>query len=196
MTPAKAFLAWSSERKKLAFIQAATEKHLEATIIEKDFWVCWILGMIFSDPDLGPHFLFKGGTSLSKVYKVIDRFSEDVDLGITPSFLSISEDVFESLTSRTSRDGALAEMQRACGEKLEKSIAPRLEKSIRSALGEPPKGSNWLSYEFDDRVHSPIVYFTYPSEVPEGVGYVRRDVKLEIGSLTDQRPIGLHGVRP
>ena len=50
-----------------------------ATIIEKDFWVCWTLQKIFSNAALpGP--LFKGGTSLSKVYKVIERFSEDVDI--------------------------------------------------------------------------------------------------------------------
>ncbi len=110
MIPADAFLALSSERKGRAFIQAATEKRMEAAILEKDFWVCWILAMIFSDPDLGPHFVFKGGTSLSKVYKVIDRFSEDVDLGIMPSYLSFSEDTVEALTSRTSRSGALADM--------------------------------------------------------------------------------------
>lgn len=196
MNPAGTFLTLSPERRRVAFIQAATEKQIEAAIIEKDFWVCWLLGVIFSDPDLGPHFVFKGGTSLSKVYNVIDRFSEDVDLGIAPAYLGLSEDVFEALTSRTSRDGALAEMQRACGEKLEKTIAPRLEKSIRSVLGNPPSGGNWLTYVFDDRVHSPIVYFTYPTELPEGIGYIRRDVKLEIGSLTDQRPIGVHGVRP
>jgi len=59
-----------------------TAAHLRlgsATIIEKDFWVCWTLQRIFSIATLpGP--LFKGGTSLSKAYKVIQRFSEDVDI--------------------------------------------------------------------------------------------------------------------
>ena len=50
-----------------------------AIIVEKDFWVCWALHRIFLSTKLpGP--LFKGGTSLSKVYKVIERFSEDVDI--------------------------------------------------------------------------------------------------------------------
>ena len=61
------------------FREAAARSRLgSATIIEKDFWVCWTLQKIFSNAALpGP--LFKGGTSLSKAYKVIERFSEDVD---------------------------------------------------------------------------------------------------------------------
>ncbi len=52
-------------------------------IIEKDFWVCWTLHRIFSNHDLSPHITFKGGTSLSKCYNIIERFSEDIDLTIS-----------------------------------------------------------------------------------------------------------------
>jgi len=48
-------------------------------LLEKDAWVVWALGALFESP-LGTDLTFKGGTSLSKVYKVIDRFSEDIDL--------------------------------------------------------------------------------------------------------------------
>ncbi len=186
----------SDERKRAAFLQAAAEAGREAVVVEKDFWVCWILGMIFSDPELEPHFVFKGGTSLSKVYQVIDRFSEDVDLGIHPAYLGFSESVFTELESRTGRTGALLEMQKRCGERLEKGIVPRLESNIRAALGESGAGQSWLRYEFDERVHGPIVYFQYPSAVSLGVDYIRREVKLEVGSLTDQRPLGRHPIRP
>jgi predicted nucleotidyltransferase component of viral defense system len=87
--------------------------------VEKDFWVSWILGIIFSDSELGPHFVFKGGTSLSKVYKVIDRFSEDIDLGIHPAYLGFQESLFADLESQTKRTGALLHMQKICGERLE-----------------------------------------------------------------------------
>ncbi|HFK2002873.1 TPA: nucleotidyl transferase AbiEii/AbiGii toxin family protein [Pseudomonas aeruginosa] len=50
-----------------------------AFVLEKDIWVVWTLGKIFSAP-IGEHLTFKGGTSLSKVYRLIDRFSEDIDL--------------------------------------------------------------------------------------------------------------------
>jgi len=51
-------------------------------IIEKDFWVCWLLEKFFALPSFGDHLVFKVGTSLSKAYSAIQRFSEDVDLSL------------------------------------------------------------------------------------------------------------------
>jgi predicted nucleotidyltransferase component of viral defense system len=51
-------------------------------ILEKDFWVSWLLGLLFSQPQWAGQLVFKGGTSLSKVFGVIDRFSEDIDLSL------------------------------------------------------------------------------------------------------------------
>ncbi|NBS51486.1 MAG: nucleotidyl transferase AbiEii/AbiGii toxin family protein, partial [Spartobacteria bacterium] len=51
-----------------------------AEMIEKDFWVCWALRHLFELPEAKDHFIFKGGTSLSKVWRVIQRFSEDIDI--------------------------------------------------------------------------------------------------------------------
>ena len=53
---------------------------MHKSIIEKDFWVVWVLGRIFSDARLNSILIFKGGTSLSKVFNLIGRFSEDIDL--------------------------------------------------------------------------------------------------------------------
>ncbi len=61
---------------------AARRGRLNGPIIEKDFWVCWTLKRIFGLPDSPTRVLFKGGTSLSKVFGVIERFSEDVDLSL------------------------------------------------------------------------------------------------------------------
>ena len=55
------------------------ELNKAAVILEKDIWVCWLLEKLFSMPDAQP-MAFKGGTSLSKVFGVIDRFSEDIDI--------------------------------------------------------------------------------------------------------------------
>ena len=109
-------------------------------IIEKDFWVCWLLGMLFSQPTLAPHLVFKGGTSLSKVFGAIDRFSEDVDLSVSPAFVGADAQAFDTLTSRTKRDAATAEMQRLCGVKAQDTIAPVLAAAIRTALGAPGEG--------------------------------------------------------
>jgi hypothetical protein len=53
---------------------------LQAFSVEKDFWVCWTLRELFALPGIGEHLTFKGGTSLSKAWKLIHRFSEDIDI--------------------------------------------------------------------------------------------------------------------
>ena len=164
-------------------------------MIEKDFWVCWLLGLLFVDAELAPHLVFKGGTSLSKVYGIIDRFSEDIDLSMSPAFVGADEAAFEAMRSRTRRDAALAQMQAQCGDRTRQFLMPRLEAAIVEHLG----GSGaepWLRYEDDPAVHSPVVHFAYPSTERGGFDYLRREVKLELGSLTDQRPTGRHAVRP
>jgi hypothetical protein len=60
---------------------------LPAASIEKDFWVCWTLRELFLEPEWGQHLVFKGGTSLSKAWKLIERFSEDIDIVIDRTFL-------------------------------------------------------------------------------------------------------------
>ena len=52
-------------------------------IVQKDFWVCWTLKRLFQLPDLKDSLIFKGGTSLSKVYNLIKIFSEDIDISIS-----------------------------------------------------------------------------------------------------------------
>ena len=72
------FTAMSVEDRKLAFDNAALTLHLNAVILEKDFWVSWLLRLLFAQSELAPFLVFKVGTSLSNVFGVIDRFSEDI----------------------------------------------------------------------------------------------------------------------
>src|ERR1700719_3624950 len=77
---------------------AARSKTIKSpNIMEKDFWVYWTLQKIFSIPEISQHITFKGGTSLSKCYDIINRFSEDLDLTINKEFLNINEDDREIL---------------------------------------------------------------------------------------------------
>jgi len=64
--------------------QVAGRLGVGPVIVEKDFWVCWALGRLFAAPEVAPHVVFKGGTSLSKVHAAIQRFSEDIDLAVSP----------------------------------------------------------------------------------------------------------------
>ncbi len=62
------------------FSETATLMNTTNSIVEKDFWVVWTLDKVFSDDRLNKILMFKGGTSLSKVFNLIGRFSEDIDL--------------------------------------------------------------------------------------------------------------------
>jgi hypothetical protein len=195
MTLAARFLALAPERRALAFEQAGAGRVGQSGILEKDFWVSWLLGLLFAQADVAPHLVFKGGTSLSKVFGVIDRFSEDVDLCLAPAFVGADAAAFDALSSRVKRDAAILAMQRQCAAKVQQLLMPALEAAIGDALGAPQEG-RWLRYELDANAKSPLVFFRYPAALPAGFDYLRREVKLELGTLTDQQPTGRYAVRP
>lgn len=95
------FLALSEPDRRLAFDNAAVTLQLSPVILEKDFWVSWLLGLLFSQPEWAGQLVFKGGTSLSKVFGVIDRFSEDIDLSLQPAFVGADGAAFDALQSLT-----------------------------------------------------------------------------------------------
>ena len=64
------------------FEATAARMGITPSVVEKDFWVTWALGKIFSAEQLTEILTFKGGTSLSKVFGLIERFSEDIDIVI------------------------------------------------------------------------------------------------------------------
>jgi hypothetical protein len=84
------FLKRSAGDRRVYFEEAARKRGLSPVIIEKDFWVCWMLTILF-DSRFGDHLVFKGGTSLSKVFGAIARFSEDIDLSISPEYLGLAD---------------------------------------------------------------------------------------------------------
>jgi len=157
--------------------------------------VSWLLGVLFTLPEIAPHLVFKGGTSLSKVFGVIDRFSEDIDLCLVPEFVGADAAGFDALTSRGKRDAAVMEMQALCSAKAQAVLMPALEAAITKALGASTTGG-WLRFEVDADAKSPIVYFAYPSTQGGGFDYLRREVKLELGTLTDQQPTGSYAIKP
>jgi hypothetical protein len=195
MTLGAKFFALSPERRALVFEQAAAGQAGQAVILEKDFWVSWLLGLLFSLPQVAPFLVFKGGTSLSKVFGVIDRFSEDIDLCLVPEFVGADAAGFDALTSRVKRDAAVLEMQRLCTDKARQVVQPALESAICAALGPAPAGQ-WLRYALDVDAKSPIIYFRYPTSHGLGFVYVQREVKLELGTLTDQQPTARYSISP
>lgn len=106
-----------------------------------------------------------------------------------------SGDPRDALASRVKRDAAVLAMQRLCAEKTREELMPGLEHAIAQLLGDA-HGGTWLHYELDADAKSPIVYFRYPVTQPAGFEYLQREVKLELGTLTDQQPTGRYPVRP
>lgn len=84
------FLGLSDSQRKSVYESIADKVGLPAQVIEKDFWVTAILQTIFSLP-IAEYLVFKGGTSLSKGWKLIERFSEDIDVAVNPVFLGAPE---------------------------------------------------------------------------------------------------------
>jgi hypothetical protein len=183
------FFDLSADEQRLYFEQAALRRNVSPVLLEKDFWVCWLLGILFAS-EFADSLVFKGGTSLSKVFGVIDRFSEDIDLSVSPEFLRLPD----AGTSRNQANKWMAAAEAACSLAVEKRIGPKLEEAVAAVLG---KGKDaWFEFMTDAATNSPVLLFHYSTTQPPGFAYLRRSVKLEFGSLTDQQPTGRHAVRP
>jgi len=102
----KVALLTAAERSEL-FRESAARRGMSPAVIEKDFWVCWVLKQLFAEPSFNERIVFKGGTSLSKVFGLIDRFSEDIDLVLDWRLLGYGagmEHPRQELDSLTKRD--------------------------------------------------------------------------------------------
>lgn len=190
------FFKHSASEQALIIRETAARRGLLAVMVEKDFWVSWTLAVLFAHPEFGGQLVFKGGTSLSKVFGVIERFSEDIDLSVSPAFLGINEEWVESADSRGKADARMKELEEACTVRVRERFVPELKRIAREVLGERPGGKGWMEFQVDATTHSPVVLFHYPSNEPSGFDYLGRFVKMEFGSLTDQRPVGTHAVQP
>ncbi len=192
----KRVASMSVTERRVVFAEAAERLQIKPVIVEKDFWVCWMLGLLFRRTDWSDALVFKGGTALSKVFGIIRRFSEDIDLSVSPATLGISESEAEQVASRRHRDQWMENLEKACGKWVERRLQPDLEQVIRTEIGQRPDRQDWLEFQTDSATHSPVLLFYYPPVLAAGTDYIRRWVKLEFGSLTDQRPVGTHRVRP
>lgn len=180
----------SSDERKPFFEAAAYEGKKSFAIIEKDYWVVWTLARLFELPDLKSHLTFKGGTSLSKIYALIERFSEDIDVSIEREFLGFGDDKApEKMGSKTKQQTLLAEISAACAKYIQGKMRPELEASITSRLG--GKDGWTLSVDPDD---GQTLLFAYPSLAPKD-GYVRPIVKIEMGARAEHWPVSDHPIQ-
>ena len=154
-------------------------------VVEKDYWVCQTLDALFSCEDIGEHLVFKGGTSLSKVYRLIDRFSEDIDLSFHRSYLGFdAEDTEpEKAPSNKERARRLQRLQSACETKIVEVLLPTIREHFAGLLGNE---GNW-DLEMD-KADAQTVLFRYPQASASQDSYVPPTVKIELGARSDHWP--------
>jgi len=172
------------------FHAVATRRGMSAAIVEKDFWVCWTLKRLFTLNDSPVGLLFKGGTSLAKVYKVIERFSEDIDLSFNRDDLGFggSYDPKSAATGKQRRK-RLDSLADACRQTIRDALLPRLQTAFNDTLN---RGQTWsLNFASDDPDQQTLV-FEYPASVAVSpnveLAYIRPIVRLEIGARSDHWP--------
>ena len=161
--------------------------------IEKDFWVCWILKQLFTLKDQPP-IIFKGGTSLSKGYGLIERFSEDIDLAFDrTAFGFTGERDPEKTPSAKASQRLLDELQTTCIDHIRTSLVPLLQAHFELILS----GEWALQIDRDD---GQKIRFRYPPTLVEDeygtADYVPQYVLLEIGARSDHSPAEKRVIRP
>jgi len=186
MATAATLAALPAAERRLLFTEAAARLQLAPLILEKDFWVGWLLGRLFALPQRQGHLHFKGGTSLSMVFGAVRRFSEDIDLAILPATLGFDEAYFNEAPSTNQRRKRMEQLT-AASESYVQALQPELEADVAGVLG-PRAAPGWFTYEIDAAATTPNLLFHYPSVTANEFAYVPKRVKMEFGSLTNQQP--------
>lgn len=181
------------DRFELFSTAAAQRGDMLPSLIEKDFWVCWTLKRVFALADPPAGLIFKGGTSLSKVYQAIDRFSEDVDLSFDRGALGFGGEMDPARAgSRKQTEKRLEALSGACRRMIRDEFIGRLEAAFQAALGSPPSRRTWrIELDKDDPDRQTLL-FHFPSGIAEREGadarYMQPQVRLELGARGEQWP--------
>ena len=167
----------TNERTEL-FQATAISMGMQPNVIEKDFWVCFMIDHLFHDCKYQNAFVFKGGTSLSKAYHVIERFSEDIDLIFDWRNIANNVNPWDE-RSRTKQDQFNKKINAEAAKFYEEELVPQLNREMEEKLGE----GKWIAIDDEDEM---VVNFNYP-QIFEAE-YLRSCVRLEIGPLAEWVP--------
>ncbi|OJH36118.1 nucleotidyl transferase AbiEii/AbiGii toxin family protein [Cystobacter ferrugineus] len=177
----EAFLQLESQDRRDALEVVANKSVRPVHLLEKDVWVVWALNVMFS-AHLGQHLVFKGGTSLSKAYGAIRRFSEDVDL--TYDIRTIAPDLTGDQTNPLPSSGSQQKKwTKEIRERLKQWVGNTALHTISAAISAERVPAT-VAVKPDD--HSAI-QISYQS-VSEGSGYVGPVVLLEFGARSTGEP--------
>jgi len=175
------------EERRALFTNTADKMGMTIAIVEKDFWVCWTLDYLFHRCPWKKHLAFKGGTSLSKAYGLIERFSEDIDLIMDWRVLGYRADEPWEPRSNTRQD----KFNREANERAERFLRDEFVPAIRMALSE----ELGLDVRVEpDAYDGQTVLFTYPQEFHDQA--ILQVIRLEIGALAAWTPAAEKTIKP
>jgi len=164
--------------------------------IEKDFWVCWTLDALFNGlPVGGPRLLFKGGTSLSKGFGLISRFSEDIDITVFRGDLKVDATVEELGTlSSKKRTARLNEIAGACQAYIQGPLLEELTAIVATSAARTGLPSDRFQVRVDEDDDQTLLVW-YPAASPVDA-YVRPAIKIELGAKSALDPNTIQTIRP
>lgn len=201
------FARRSAEDRRAFIEEAASRRDLTPVIIEKDFWVCFSLRRLTTTAELKDHITFKGGTSLSKAYGIIQRFSEDIDLTIrrdAPLIDAIASPMEPDISGKE-RERRTKALKAAAQAYVETVVMPALTKAIETALATSQGWNVELDPEDKDRQ---TLLFNYPLTSgwgnnwgsgwggDAGAGYIKPRIKLEYGARGEPEPFEERAITP
>ena len=169
-----------AERKDI-INQTSAKTGIIPTAIEKDFWVMIALKAIF-ETKYGEHIVFKGGTSLSKGWNLIERFSEDIDLGIDRTYLNFGGDLSRSGVTRLRKDAAKFVE--------EKFVSELEEKLIQNGV----KEFSLDLVDFEESDTDPMSIELKYKSITKDVEYLKPRILIEISSRSLRDPFEMRGM--
>lgn len=171
------FLNFPKELKQNILKGAESRLGIKPYLLEKDIWICWLLRELFQLPK---KMAFKGGTSLSKCYGLLDRFSEDVD--VTIDYREFMPDIEFSKESKNALKNKREKLKEEVSNYVMTTVIPPLEKAFLAEF--PEQGS--FNYKFND---GEKLYFYYPSVFErKSDDYVGDSVLVEFGGTNKTDP--------
>ncbi len=169
-------------KKKKEIIEAVSLHHnLPAFAVEKDWWVVQVLSVLFKS-SIGNYLVFKGGTSLSKAWNLIERFSEDVDIAIDRKFFGYTGVLSKSQRTKLRKDSNLYIRETLLSE-LEKEFYLQGLTNVHLILGDVMSSDQ-------DPV---IINVNYPNVI-SSPGYIHSRVQIEIGCRSLKEPFEIRNI--
>lgn len=171
------FLKNSLEDIKDVIILTSEKLDIPQVIVEKDLWVSFILDFLFTKSKYKDYFQFKGGTSLSKGFNLINRFSEDIDIVLSEDVINVKLDSLLSM-SRNKRSNEITKANEKALQFYENKLIVEMNDYFKTVINKEIK-IQLIKEEL-------AIYINYPSSFDDE--YIKSEVKVEIGPISAWTP--------